>query len=147
MLGPALRLHDLVWGYDCAFSAASEAERQAIVDEILAYLAALCTDPDFLVFGFNPLVSNKSVTLGAQLVLASLLLAKDLPGEPLVAQARATGDVLLAKAWRDLFGADGSYREGVTYAVLVDAHAPAHLGGPAAPRRRGGLGGRRARRR
>ena len=115
VLGPALRLHDLVWGYDCAFSSASEAERQAIVDEILVYLQAMCTDPDFLVFLYNPLLSNKSVTLGAQLVLASLLLEKDLPDEPLVFQARATGEALLAKAWRDLFGADGSYREGVTY--------------------------------
>jgi hypothetical protein len=116
VLGPALRLHDLVWGYDCAFSAASEAERQAIVDEILAYLAAITTDEDYYVFLFNPLLSNKSVTLGAQLVLASLLLEADLPGEPLLATAQAMGEALLAKAWRELFGADGSYREGVTYA-------------------------------
>jgi len=117
VLGPALRLHDLVWGYDCAFSTASEAERQAVVDEILAYLAAITTDLDYIEFLFNPLLSNKSVTLGAQLMLASLLLEADLPGDPLLATARAMGEALMDKAWRDLFGADGSYREGVTYAA------------------------------
>lgn len=116
VLGPALRLHDLVWGYDHAFSGASEAERQVIVDEILDYLGPMCTNPDFLVYLCNPLLSNKSVSLGAQLVLASLALDKELPEEPLVFEARAMGGALLAKAWTDLFGDDGSYREGVTYA-------------------------------
>ncbi len=115
MLGLSLRLHDLVWGYDCAFSTASEAERQVIVDEILAYLSVITTDMDTIVFLFNPLLSNKSVTLGAQLVLASLLLEADLPGDPLLTTARAMGDALLDKAWRELFGDDGSYREGMTY--------------------------------
>jgi hypothetical protein len=137
VLGPALRLHDLVWGYDCAFSSASEAERQAVVDEILAYLTVITTDLDYIVFLVNPLLSNKSVTLGAQLVLASLLLEADLPGEPLLATARAMGEALLAKAWQELFGEDGSYREGVTYAawamrtLLPTWEAERRLGGAA----------------
>ena len=117
VLGTAMRLHTLLWGYDHAFSGADEATRQAVVDEILLYLESITADLAFTQFLHNPLVSNKGVTLGAQLQLADLLLSDDLPPEhqPLLASARALGDSLLDKAWADLFGVDGSYREGIGY--------------------------------
>ena len=117
VLGTAMRLHALIWGYDHAFAHAEEATRQAVVNEILVYLQAITTDSAFTQFLHNPLVSNKGITLGAQLQLAELLLADDLPpGDlPLLEEARSLGDALLAKSWSDLFGEDGSYREGIGY--------------------------------
>lgn len=117
VLGTAMRLHALSWGYDHAFSAAPDSIREQVVDEILVYTEAMTQSSAFLQFLYNPLLSNKSLTLGAQLVLASLLLTEDLPGDPRLAEARQVGEALMDKAWADLYGAAGSYREGIGYMV------------------------------
>jgi hypothetical protein len=114
-LGSALRLHALVWGYDHAFATAGEAERQAVVDEILIYLQAMSSQNVFLQYAYNPLVSNKCLTVGAQMLLATLLLEEDLPGDPILDEARIVGQTLVDKAWSDLFGVGGGYREGISY--------------------------------
>ncbi len=114
-LGSALRLHALVWGFDHAYAQADEVDRQAVVDEILIYLQAMSSEDAFLQYGYNPLVSNKGLTLGAQMLLACLLLEPDLPGDPILADARLVGQSLVDKAWSDLFGRDGGYREGIGY--------------------------------
>ncbi len=117
VLGTAMRLHALVWGFDHAYGEADEGERQAVVDEILLYLQSMSTDNAFLQFLYNPLVSNKGLTLGAQMLLACLLLENDLPGDPVLAAARDTGRALVDKVWTDLFGEGGGYREGIGYSV------------------------------
>ena len=115
VLGVALRLHNLAWGWDLACHAATPAERQAIADEMLRYMADLSTDWEFVRFQHNPYVSNKGITLGAMLRLAALALERDLPVAPEIALAHEAADRYLAKGVDDLLTPGGVYREGLGY--------------------------------
>ncbi len=135
ILGPILRLHNLCWAYDNAFAQAPEATRQLVVDEILLYLETMLVVDAFTNYLHNPYISNKGISLGANLILAQLTLAPDLPGEPLLSDARAFGEALLAKCLGELLCEDGSYHEGSGYmswalrTLLPAAHAAARLEG------------------
>lgn len=117
VLGVALRLHNLAWGWDLAAWAADEAEREAIATEMLLYLEALSTDWEFTRYQFNPYVSNKGITLGAMLLLGVLALEPDLPDAPEIALARQAAALYLSKGLGDLLTPGGYYREGLGYFV------------------------------
>ncbi len=115
VLGSALRLHNLAWGWDLACHAATPAEREAIADEMLRYMADLSSDWEFVSYQHNPYVSNKGITLGAMLQLAVLALEPDLPDAPEIAQAREAAARYLDKGLGDLLTPGGVYREGLGY--------------------------------
>jgi len=117
VLGPALRLHNLAWGWDMACQAATDLEREALADEMLLYLDALATDWTFTRYQHNPYVSNKGISLGAMLMLGVLALEPDLPGAPEIAAARAAARDYLDKDLGDLLTPGGCYREGLGYFV------------------------------
>jgi hypothetical protein len=116
-LSPALRLWNLSWAYDHGFRSASDSLRQRLVSEMLESMEVLSSDSLFTKFQFNPLVSNKGITIGASLLLAGMALGEDLPGDPVVAQAKQAGRVYIKRGIEDLLPADGTYREGISYLV------------------------------
>ncbi len=116
-LGSAIRLQGLALGYDNAFAAAPDSVRQIMIDEILLYLDYIPNNPNFQYFLYNPLVSNKGASIAASLILGALAIEPELPGDPILADARLFADELLAKAVADMFCRDGSYREGAGYAA------------------------------
>ncbi|MBN2170596.1 MAG: hypothetical protein JW819_04645 [Candidatus Krumholzibacteriota bacterium] len=117
VLAPTLRLHNLAWGWDMACQAATEAEREALADEMLRYLDVLATDYTFTRYQQNPYVSNKGISLGAALMLGVLALEPDLPGTQEIPRARDAARAYLDKGLGDMLTPGGCYREGLGYFV------------------------------
>ncbi len=111
----SLRLRSLALGYDLFFTLATEAERQIVIDEILAYTTTMLQSFTYTLRQHRPYLSNRSVMYAAALGLTAIVL--DGEADPVVMNAALKKADDLVTAWQAyLVDVDGAYSEGVTYA-------------------------------
>jgi hypothetical protein len=111
----SLRLRSLALGYDCFFANASETDRQAVRDEITAYLDTMINSASYDIRRYRPYISNRSAMVAAAVGLAAIVLDGETdPGR--VSDALAFADELVDRWTSYLIDSEGAYNEGVLYA-------------------------------
>jgi hypothetical protein len=112
----ALRLRSLALGYDFFMKNATEAERNLVRTEIIAYVDTMTTGFGYMLRAYRPYMSNKTAMVAAALGLAAIVLHGEI--DPEWVSDTLTHAEWLLEGWKGyLIDTDGAYAEGVLYAA------------------------------
>ncbi|MBI4719775.1 MAG: T9SS type A sorting domain-containing protein [Chitinivibrionia bacterium] len=110
----ALRLRSLALGYDMFFQNASPGERDAVKNEIIAYVDTMLEKRSFETYLFRPYLGNTSAMIAASLGLAAVCLADEM--DPATVENALDMAADLTYGWLNyLLDERGAYNEGLLY--------------------------------